>query len=367
MAISDQAPPDAFGAGLAAEQDWALTSTHPEDPDVIETFVVWLHDAHRDTGVELRIHAKDGIAEGRAVVFLPGGRILHAVPEQAPLIAGDAPHSEHVKYDCVESFRQWQYQLVNLPTVATSDQAHEDGQVQPSGQVRISLDFQGRTVGPAWIQGTLLPEAGRAMLGPVGLWIAGRLKSGMSPNAFRYDQALAATGTITVDGTTSPFEGYGLRGHVRGVRIMEGFKAHTWVGAVFPETGTALGLQCHMAHGTPGGYAFSEAYVWRDNVLYPNRIIYAPPVSRTDPHAEFVIELACDQLGLTRVTGRDTRVAWTSMGGGGLGQAGKNPMGLNPATLNYGRRPDAPTVMSQSLATFELDGEPGMGMCERSG
>jgi hypothetical protein len=218
-----------------------------------------------------------------------------------------------------------------------------------------------------WIQGTLLPEARQAMLGPVGLWIAGRLKSGMSPNAFRYDQALAATGTITVDGTTSAFEGYGLRGHVRGVRIMEGFKAHTWVGAVFPQSGTALGLQCHIAHGTPGGYAFSEAYVWHDDVLYPNRIIHAPPVSRSDPHAEFVIELACDALGLTRVTGRDTRVAWTSMGGSGLGQSGNRPMALNAATANRGRRGDAATVMSQSLATFELNGEQGMGMCERSG
>jgi hypothetical protein len=26
-------------------------------------------------------------------VFLPGGRILHAAPEQAPLVAGDAPES----------------------------------------------------------------------------------------------------------------------------------------------------------------------------------------------------------------------------------------------------------------------------------
>jgi hypothetical protein len=75
MAISDPEL-DVFGGGLAPEQDWALTTTHPEDPDVVETFVVWLHDAVRDVGVELRIQAKDGVAEGRAVVFLPGARHL---------------------------------------------------------------------------------------------------------------------------------------------------------------------------------------------------------------------------------------------------------------------------------------------------
>jgi hypothetical protein len=267
----------------------------------------------------------------------------------------------------VEAFRRWHYRLVDLPMTPTTDQAHEEGDVRPGADIRVSLDLEGRTVAPVWIQGSLLPEAREAMLGPVGLWIAGRLKSGMSANAFRYDQALAATGTITVEGATSQFEGYGLRGHVRGVRIMEGFKAHTWVGAVFPGSGTALGLQCHMAHGTPGGYVFSEAYVWRDGVLHPNRIIYAPPVSRDDPHAEFVIELACDALGLTRVTGRDTRVAWTSMGGGGLGESGHRPLALNPATANRGRQAGAATVMSQSLATFELDGQVGIGMCERSG
>jgi hypothetical protein len=366
MAISDLAPLD-FGSGLGTEKDWALTGPHPEDPDALETFVVWLHDAIHDTGVELRIHAKDGVAEGRVVVFLPDGRILHAVPEQAPLTKADAPESEHVKYRCLEAFRHWEYRLVDLPMTATTDQAHENGEVEPGPEVLVSLDFDARTVAPAWIQGSLLPEAREAMLGPVGLWIAGRLTSGMSANAFRYDQALAATGTITVDGVTSPFDGYGLRGHVRGVRIMDGFKAHTWIGAVFPESGTAVGLQCHIAHGTPGGYAFSEAYVWREGVVYPNRIIYAPPVSRQEPHAEFVVELACDELGLTRVRGRDTRVAWTSMGGSGLGQAGARPMALNTSVVGSGRRPDALTVMSQALTTFDLDGESGMGMCERSG
>jgi NAD(P)-dependent dehydrogenase (short-subunit alcohol dehydrogenase family) len=67
-------------------------------------------------------------------------------------------------------------------------------------------------------------------------------------------------------------------------------------------------------------------------------------------------------------TSRDTRVAWTEVGDSCRGQSGNRPMALNLAM--GGVRcppPDAPTVMSQSLATFELNGESGTGMCERSG
>ena len=33
------------------------------------------------------------------------------------------------------------------------------------------------------------------------------------------------------------FSGYGLRGHVRGVRIMQGMYAHTWLAGAFPSDG----------------------------------------------------------------------------------------------------------------------------------
>jgi hypothetical protein len=372
MSSSIVVPTADFGMGLEPEDDHALTATHPEDPAVVETFVVWLHDAINDVGVELRIHAQHGVAEGRSVVFLPGGRMLHATPEQAPLTVGSTPETEHVFYQCIEPFRRWRYRLKNLPMHTTTDEAHELGQVTYGPEVTVSLDFDGVTAAPVWRNGKLLPEAAEAMKGPAGLWIAGRLTNGMSPSAFRYDQALTATGSITVDGETIAFNGQGLRGHVRGVRIMDGFKAHTWIGAVFPTSGTAVGMVCHQAHGTPGGYIFSEAYVWRDGVFYPNRVIYAPPVSREDPHAEFVVELACDELGLTRIRGHDSRVAWTSMGSMGLGGSGTNARTAASSSgaviaHNFGRRPDAARVMSQSLATYDLDGEPGAGMCERSG
>ncbi len=359
---------DLFASGRQPHDEHALTGVHPEDPAVIETFVVWLHDRAKNLGVELRIHAKDGEAHGRAVVFCPDGRILSGVTESWPVLQADAPGTDHFRYRCVTPFRHWQYQIRDIPTTTSTDAEHHAGTVAPGATVAVSVDLEATTVAPIWLQGSLLPEAAAAMRGPAGLWIAGRLTSGMSPSAFRYDQALSATGSIVIDGVGHDFDGHGLRGHVRGVRILEGFKAHTWVGAVFPESGRAVGLQCHMRHGAPGGYEFSEAYVWADGTLHPNRVIYAPPVNRDDPHGEFIVEVACDSLGLTRLTGRDHRIVWTSMGEGGLGGAGSKPLGTSTAGAGGpGRRPGAARLMSQALASFEYDGEPGSGMCERSG
>jgi len=349
-------------AGLAPEDDLALTGPHPEDPEASETFAVWLYDGERDLGMTLRIHPDRGIASGWATLFLPGGRIVNAEPEQAPFDRPDQPETEHVKYRCVEPFRRWTYRLVDLPVAETTDEAMASGEVvwgEPT--TTVSLELDGTTVAPAWIQGSLLPEAAKAMEQRVGLWIAGRLNAGMSRTAFRYDQALSARGTVRVGDETFEFHGHGLRGHVRGVRRLDGFKSHTWVGAVFPASGRAVGLQCHIGHDTPGGYEFSESYVYQDGQLHATRAIYAPPVSRDDPHAPFVIEVACDALGLTRITGHDARVQWISMGALGLGTPAPDTM------RRLGRVADAPTAMSQAVSCFDWDGDPGYGVVERSG
>lgn len=44
-----------------------------------------------------------------------------------------------------------------------------------------------------------------------------------------------------MDGQVFELVGAGLRGHVRGVRIMEGFGTHNWMGGVFP-SGMTFGV-----------------------------------------------------------------------------------------------------------------------------
>jgi hypothetical protein len=162
-----------------------------------------------------------------------------------------------------------------------------------------------------------------------------------------------AEGQLTFEGKTYPFSGYGLRGHVRGVRIMKGMYAHTWLAGAFP-SGTAFGIQTFPR--PEGGFYFTEGFIYKNGVMYPNRVIYAPLMSYDPDQGEYVIELACDQLGLTRITGRDRRIFWWSMPAWGTAQPPR-----------WGIAPEATTVMRQATAEYRLDGEVGYGMNERSG
>lgn len=356
-----------WSGALEPAQDYALTGPHPEDQAAGETFVVWLHDRDRNVGVELRLHAKDGTGVGRATVYWPDGRILHAIPEHAALTKPEAPATEHLKYRCIEPYRKWSYKIEEWDLFVTTDADHEAGSVSSTDFARVSLDFNATMLTPVYIQGTLIPEAYEAMQGQAGFWIAGRLTNGLSPTSARYDQAIHATGTISVAGETLDFNGYGLRGHVRGVRQLDTFASHCWMEGVFPESGIAFGVQAHRSSIYGGqGYAFNEAFIWKNNRVYANRVLYAPPVYRDDPHGEFLLELACDELGLTRITGHDTRVSWITMGSQGLGGVSGQPL-AKEATMALGKRSDAESVMSQALTVFECDGEQGVGFAERSG
>src|SRR5262249_48448844 len=120
-----------FNTGeLTPDKDQALTDFLPEDREAAETFAVWLYDGQTDIGMQVRIHPAGGKAMGYAQIFLPGGRILNADPEEAVFTRGDEPETAHVKYRVIEPFHRWQYRLVDLPMSETTDAAMESGEVR---------------------------------------------------------------------------------------------------------------------------------------------------------------------------------------------------------------------------------------------
>ena len=122
---------DLWSANLTPEQDYLLTGPHPDDPEVGETMAVWLNDPDQDIGVELRLHAKDGVAEGRAMVYWTDGRILQAAPNSKQITRGDAPEAENLKYRCVEPYRRWEYRIDEWNLFVNTDEEHNAGTVAP--------------------------------------------------------------------------------------------------------------------------------------------------------------------------------------------------------------------------------------------
>jgi hypothetical protein len=333
------------------EQDLALTALLPEDPAAIETFNVWAYDGAGDIGFNLHPHARDGHFSGAVSLFLPDGRVLRGDVTPGHFSDPAAPGAEQLRLRCVEPFKTWIYELVDLPMLVTSREEQTAGAVPVDRPptVRASLKVEAVMKAPPWDWGGLLPEMRKATQDKPGLWIANRLTDGPRPGvAYRYDQALSARGEVVVDGSRYEFDGAGLRGHVRGVRIMEGFGTHNWSGGVFP-SGMTFGVNAMFR--PDGGYFANEGYVFKDGVFHACRVLWATPIDAAASDSDsFVIELACDALGVTRITGRDCAKLWRTLG----------------PTLGYGRDLSAPRLMSQAVARFEHEGEVGYGMDERS-
>ena len=356
---------DPFACGLAPADDLALTGPLPEDPKAVETYNVWLHDADRGTGVNLHPYLQNGVMTAMATFFLPDGRILRAHDKPGTFTSPSDPHGATIQYHCDRPFHGWSYQAKDLPVFVTTVEQQKAG-VAPVevATTKLSFEIKARTRAPIWMQGVLLPEAKQEIHGLPGKWMGNMLSNGPSPLARRYDQALSGEGVISFEGKQYPLSGHGLRGHVRGVRVMDGMEGHTWIGAVF-ESGMCVGIQCYPR--VDGGYHYSEAYIYKDGEVHPNRVIYVSRLNR-NPHKDaFVAELACDALGLTRITGEDHQALWWAMAAWGGARAAGDPLDRRPGRYAYGADPTAPMLMKQALATFDCNGERGVGMQERSG
>jgi hypothetical protein len=298
-------------------------------------------------------------------LFLPDGRILRISGEKSASFTTAADfRSEHVRYHCLQPFHAWAYEGHDVPVFVTSAQEMNAGKLaSTTPTASASFQIKATTKAPPYIIGSLLPEAGEELKGRPGLWMATRLTAGLSPAARRYDQAIVAEGAITVDGKSFPFSGFGLRSHVRGVRIMDGMAGHNWMGGVFP-SGLCFGVQTFLR--PDGGYYLNEAYVYKDGKMYPNRVIYDQRPYRNPANNKVVVELACDELGVTRITGEDRHVFWWIMSAWG-GQPTPGGKASGSGLIGYGLDPKAPMLMSQAVARFECNGEIGGGLDERSG
>jgi hypothetical protein len=349
---------DAFSAGLAPEQDYALTGSFPDDPGVAETMNFWAYDAERDIELNLHPQIKDGAMAGGATLFLPGGKILRRRHDDPGRVTdGAAPSSAHISYRCIEPFHRWAYTVDNLPAFATSDSDQAHGIVADEAPVTaFSVDFESECAAPAWYNGTLTTEARHGMEGPAGLWIAARTSKGMHPDCFRYDQLVRVTGKVRAGDEVMDFNGVGLRCHVRGSRDLNGMAGTCWMSGLFP-SGRGFGVLVNI--GDDGRYLFSEAHITDGKHLEPARILQFPRTHRDLNEGKYWLQLATDAHGMIDIEGEDIRAFYWSMPEWGAPAAGIPPV--------YARDGNAGVLMKQAIARYVWDGETGYGHDERSG
>jgi hypothetical protein len=342
---------------LTPDHDLALVAPLPDDPEVIETFNIWLYDGARNTGINLHPRATGGAMESAITVFLPDGRIAranHGAP--GPFTDPRRPSSAVVKLFCEKPFERWQVVVDDAQVYMTSDADQAARTSDDTPTTRISMEASFTMVAPAWINGALLPESRQTLQDQVSWWFGNRIAAGFSPLAYRYDQLIEGSGTIHFEGRDYPFEGVGLRGHVRGVRRMPGMLGHTWAEGYCPETKRGFGSTMFLRKG--GGYVHSEGFLFEDGVLHPARVICTPHIERDPRVTGSVFELACDALGLRRIVAEDLRTFWWQL-----------PSWGEHGAVRFGWNPEAPVLMRQGIArfTWEDGGDTGYGLIERSG
>jgi hypothetical protein len=341
---------------LLPEHEQALTQPFSGDPEVAETFNIWLYDGKRNIGINVHPRATGGKMMTSVTVFLPDGRIARANHgADASFTDKWRPEAPHVKLHCVEPLHHWELDIDDLPVYLTSDAEQASRTVENDDPVfRVSARARIETVAPAWINGALLPES-RQTLEAASFWFGNRTAAGFDPRAFRYDQLIRGDGRVRFEGADYDFDGVGLRGHVRGVRRMPGMVGHTWAEGYCPETKRGFGTTMFLREG--GGYVHSEGFLFENGKLYPARAIHQPKIDRNPANADYVFELACDELGLVRILGTDVRAFWWQMQGWGV-----------HAPLRFGWDGSAPLLMKQGIGCFRWEnGDIGYGLVERSG
>ncbi|MDO7843611.1 hypothetical protein [Sphingomonas immobilis] len=339
--------------GLDPELDLALVAGHP-DPGTFETYNVWMVDGARRLGVNLHLYyLRDGVARERASLFLPDGRtfITHS---EGQYTKASEPGGSSLRYRCVEPFERWDYRWSGS-AIGLNEADERAGFVGSGPEAAVEVAIEAETLTEPWI----IPLS----TGPFSL--QGPAAIGDGAMLGKYEQIIRGVGQLRVGDETFPFDGVGLRGHVRGPRDTTGMGSHAWLTGSFP-SGRGFGLK--VLYTLEGEAYFDEAYVADNGVVTRAATRTVPRLSRDPDNRRYIVEL--EYSGQTaRIEGEDFHSTWIPLGGWGSDQGGtrKSGGGTGAFALGHGLVKDAAKIMSQSCARFVWDGEEGFGMCELSG
>ena len=333
---------EALAGGLDPEKDRVLAA-QPADPEMRESVSVWLFEESGTFGFpRMGIEAEAGCWNDRrlqAAFTFPDGRALNGAARGAPPSAIDTDGRPTIigagplTFRCIEPFRRWTMTYEGNALDGTV-QEQIDRSYGKRGSKLVKLHVDMTMVTPAWVQETRIDpnmsETEKANAGAMGI-------------GYRFEHHLRAVGTYEIDGKTYPFKGVGTRIHRQSIRRLEGFFGHCWLSAVFPD-GSAFGSLAYPPRaGSNGEYSYNDAVIYKNEQLFPARIIQAPFLRRIVPAGdEMVLELESD-LGRTVIEGT-TALNTFRIGNPDIG-------GLN---------------LQQGGALFRWGGQQAYGMCERS-
>lgn len=279
-----------------------------------------------------RYAANLALADGRVLQTAGLGPMPPVLDDEGrPAVLGGGP----VTFRCIEPFRRW---LVGFEgeTIDTTSAAQLSRSVDQARRAMVRYQFELAMAAPPNVQEITpqfffgLPKGKQRDAVSIGLGL-------------RFDQLLTGSGWYEIDGEGRSVTVTGNRIKRRSVRT-DGLmlRGHAWQAALFPD-GSGFGYEARPVHDD-GFEPWNHAYVYKDGVMHEGHVenVSWLPSSPVAQGEDVSLDIHTD-LGVTRVSGRTglttSRVASNELWGLNLQQGG---------------------------AYYEMDGQEGWGMIERS-
>ena len=343
-------PNSEWSAGLPADEDFQLPAPEPQ-PHFNETFCFTGYDPDADIGWFFHIGARPLPWRARLYILLPGAEDFIFLSATSGEAVSRRPGADAIHAECLSPFRRWRLFADTTGQRMTraeklgrhhlnSDELNQSSQVLAAkraqgcsaddegvgAEVRVQLDIEIEAVAPLWALG----------------YGDGATPEQQGERGFRthHHQLMMSKGTIAINGMAAAVSGPTWRDHSRGPRTLTRWGRHDLAGVWFP--GSRIGVGLIRQHDLNDRLLYDRAYVIEDGAVKPARVTEMTPLTSLDelhPAVELVVQ-AEGQPPL-RLTG----TIMTEM---------IEPMGSS-------------SWLSEAQARWELNGEIGYGLCERSG
>jgi hypothetical protein len=331
-----------LSSGLTPDRE-QIVLDRPDITNWSENLFYTLYDPATDLGMWMHLGTVPwdwSMWEDWIMIALPGDGgafYTRAYERTAP---ADQPAGANLRFECIEPFKTWKLEFDGRCLYSSYDDMLR--RRMPEGTRNpVKFDLTATCITPAWDAHT------SALIGSE----KGSIRD-QSWASDHYQQLMQITGTVELPDSTLEIDAYGWRDHSRGPRYGPNgarWGGHSILGGHFP-SGRGFGLS--RMWRPDGTISLNAGFVIDEHgELHHADVLDVPRLRDLQLRDESVTIGLRSAIGDTWITGITTNTTWFTRN-----------HGIAAGVELEGEA----SILAESYARWEWDGEVGYGMCERS-